>query len=70
MPGDAGFVIEDGVLRGYTGKGGDVAVPRGVTAIGPRAFVRSEKLTGIAIPEGVTEIGEGAFFLCEALTAV
>ena len=29
-----GFVIETGVLRRYTGPGGDVVIPEGVTSIG------------------------------------
>ena len=32
------FIIENGVLTEYTGPGGDVAVPDGVTTIGDCAF--------------------------------
>ena len=32
------FVIENGVLKEYTGKGGDVVIPDGVTSIGLDAF--------------------------------
>lgn len=33
-----GFVIEDGVLEEYTGPGGEVVIPQGVTRIGEWAF--------------------------------
>ena len=32
------FVIENGVLTKYVGKGGDVVIPNGVTSIGEWAF--------------------------------
>ena len=32
------FVIEQGVLTKYTGPGGDVVIPDGVTEIGYQAF--------------------------------
>lgn len=68
MADNAGFVIRDGVLQKYTGSGGNVAIPEGVTRIGRRAFYGCRALTGVAIYEGVTEIGEGAFGFCTALT--
>lgn len=35
---DSDFVIKNGVLEKYTGKGGDVVIPNGVTNIGKYAF--------------------------------
>ena len=32
------FVIEDGVLNSYSGKGGEVNIPEGVTCIASNAF--------------------------------
>ena len=32
------FVIENGVLKKYTGKGGDVVIPEDVKEIGENAF--------------------------------
>ena len=61
------FVIENGVLKKYTGTESDVTVPDGVTEIGNRAFFNCKSLTGITIPEGVTSIGKQAFFSCEQL---
>ena len=55
------FVIENGVLKEYTGPGGDVAVPAGVTEIGRRAFYQMKDLDTVTIPEGVVHIREGAF---------
>lgn len=65
------FVIdEDNVLTAYTGTGGNVSIPYGVTAIGNNAFYGSASVTGIAIPDSVTEIGEGAFSGCSSLTSI
>ena len=50
------FVIENGVLTKYTGSGGDVIIPAGVTKIGNLAFSDCANLTSVTIPEGVTEI--------------
>ena len=67
---DAVFEIDaDGVLTAYTGSGGDVAVPEGVTAIGDRAFYKTD-VTSVVLPAGVLSIGERAFSHCDALTAV
>ena len=62
------FVINNGVLEKYTGKGGDVIIPEGVTSIGNGAFASCFALTSVVIPEGVTSIGERAFHSCIKLT--
>ena len=58
------FVIEDGVLVKYKGKGGDIVIPEGVTTIGKEAFRGKKKITGVVVPEGVREIGNFAFCDC------
>ena len=64
------FVIENGVLKKYTGPGGDVVIPDGVTSIGDDAFFLCKGLTSIEIPEGTDRIGKGAFSLCKNLARV
>ena len=60
------FVIENGVLKKYTGEGGDVVIPEGVKEIGEQAFIWS-KSKKIIVPPSVTKIGETAFMFCENL---
>ena len=62
------FEIENGILKKYTGPGGDVEIPDGVTAIGDRAF-SGWRLTSIVIPDSVTAIGKSAFWCC-SLTSI
>jgi len=64
------FVIdEDGILRRYTGKGGAVIVPAGITGIADYAF-ESCGVTGVELPDGVTRIGEFAFANCASLSRI
>ena len=64
-------IIEDDVFLGI--KSGllekrdsitKVEIPKGVTAIGDRAFYNCTNLESIVIPEGVTAIGESTFYNC------
>ena len=64
------FVIENGVLVEYTGEGGSLVIPEGVTVIGNSAFLGCNTLTGVKIPDGVTSIGDSAFFGCSKLMDV
>ena len=64
------FDIQNGVLKKYRGKGGDVTIPDGVTSIGEKAFGLCASLTSVTIPDSVTSIGENAFALCASLTSV
>jgi hypothetical protein len=62
-------------ITGYTGPGGDVAIPamingRPVTAIGESAFVLKPSLTSVTIPHGITSIEAYAFLWCRGLTGV
>ena len=63
------FVIENGVLTKYTGPGGDVVIPDGVTEIGDGAFRRTD-VTSVVIPDTVTRIGDSAFYQCRSLTNI
>ena len=62
------FIIENGVLTKYTGPGGDVVIPEGVTSIGMFAFSDCKSLTTVTIPDSVTSIGDSAFYYCENLS--
>lgn len=64
------FEIENGVLVKYTGAGGDVVIPDGVTSIGDWAFSRCEGLTSVTMPDSVTTIGDYMFHSCKSLTSV
>ena len=63
-------IDETGCLVRYTGQGGDVVIPDGVTGIGCQAFSDCRGLTGVTIPEGVTDIDNGAFSGCSRLKRV
>ena len=65
-----GANIQDGVLLGYYGPGGDIVIPNTVTKIGDEAFKGNKKVTGITIPGSVTDIGNNAFEACEKLERV
>ena len=58
------FVIENGVLTKYTGSGGDVIIPEGVTEIGREAFDGCANLTSVTIPGSVKEIDKRVFQGC------
>ena len=61
------FEIEDGVLKKYTGPGGDVVIPDGVTKIGIMAFYYRRDVNRVTIPKSVTRIEGGAFQACTCL---
>lgn len=65
-----GANIQDGVLLGYYGQGGDIVLPNTVTKIGDEALKGNKKITGITIPGSVTDIGNNAFENCENLERV
>lgn len=65
------FVIDaEGVLIKYTGPGGEVIIPEGVTGIDEGAFYGCTGLTGVTISGDVTSIGSYAFHGCTSLTSV
>jgi hypothetical protein len=62
-------------IAGYTGPGGDVAIPSRVdglpvTSIGDKAFAGVSVLTGVTIPDSVTNVGDQAFFGCSSLESL
>lgn len=63
------FVIENGVLKKYTGPGGEVMTPEGVMEIG-EAFSHCMDIESVFVSNGVTEIGTAAFMWCRNLTYV
>ena len=64
------LVIEQGVLTKYTGPGGDVVIPEGVTVIEKKTFRGCRRLSSVTVPEGVTTIGNRAFLGCTSLSSV
>ena len=64
------FEIENGVLKKYKGKGGEVVIPSSVTSIGEEAFSGCTEFTSITIPDSVTNIGNWAFNGCTGLTSI
>lgn len=67
-----GFVIEDdGVtLSGYTGPGGAVSIPAGITTIASGVFADNGSITSVAVPDTVTSLGTGVFSGCTNMTSV
>ncbi|MBQ9083898.1 MAG: leucine-rich repeat domain-containing protein [Clostridia bacterium] len=70
MQASGDFTIENGILKKYTGPGGDVVVPDGVRRIERSAFGHCEELTAVTLPDSVTSVGETAFAGCRKLAAV
>ncbi|MBE6751629.1 MAG: DUF4132 domain-containing protein [Ruminococcaceae bacterium] len=64
------FVIENGVLKKYTGKETEVGIPEGVTKIGDRCFANSTKIKTVTIPKTVKKIGAFAFINCTTLDTI
>ena len=64
------FVIENDVLEKYTGPGGDVVIPEGVTTIWCCAFFDCSSLESVTIPESVTSIWDYAFSGCSSLVDI
>ena len=57
-------------ITGYTGSGGDIVIPNGVTTIGKGIFQFNNSITSVVIPDSVTTIGDNAFDQCESLKTV
>ena len=70
MSGRKGFVMKKDVLKKYTGPGGDVTVPDGVTGIGESAFKDCVSLTGVILPDSLTYIDSHAFENCTSLKQI
>lgn len=68
-PDENGFVIEDGTLIDYKGKGGDVEIPEGVISIEANAFSMGT-ITGVTIPKSMRSISIWAFENCNRLEKI
>ena len=64
------FIIENGVLKKYVGKGGDIVIPKEITAIGNYAFSSCEQLKSVTIPHSIESLGYMAFIDCSNLEKV
>ena len=64
------FEIAGSTLVAYTGPGGDVSIPQGVTEIGEDAFWYCDALKSVNIPEGITKICDHAFKGCGQLESI
>lgn len=64
------FIVEDGVLKKYTGSDRTVAISDGITEIGPWAFKDCVSLVHITIPDSVNTIKYSAFSGCVSLSGI
>ena len=64
------FIIENGVLKKYVGRGGEVVIPENVEKIDDYAFRSCYSLTDVVIPDSVTCLGFGVFQACVRLKSV
>ena len=65
-----GFVIENGVLKKYTGSGGDITIPDGVTSIEKYAFWYSFSVTSVTIPTSLMSMDGTVFSNCIKLKEI
>ncbi len=64
------YIIEEGVLKGYTGLRTTLEIPEGVTKIAEDCFGQNQKIKHVYMPDTVIEIGMGAFQNCQNLQTV
>lgn len=65
-----GFVIEKGVLKKYTGSGGDITIPDGVKSIEKYAFWYSFSVTSVTIPKSLESMDGTVFLNCTKLKEI
>jgi hypothetical protein len=68
--GESDFLISGNVLISYSGEGGDISIPEGVTVIAGEAFLNQTEITAVSLPDSLITIGEGAFEGCRNLIAI
>jgi len=66
----AEFVVNNGCLLAYNGKGGDVVVPATVTSIADRVFYKNKKIKSITFEGNLKWIGKESFYACKKLERV
>jgi len=64
------FIIENDVLKKYTGHSSVVAIPEGIKVIGPAAFSLNKEIEVVFIPQSVETIMTGAFECCFRLDSI
>ena len=64
------FLIEDGILKRYSGADSQVVIPDGVTEICSGVFRNCQRMISVTIPDSVVRIGKEAFESCECLRSV
>lgn len=64
------FIIEDNLLKKYTGKDAYVFIPDGIKEIGDESFSGCSSLKSIIIPQDVSSIGKKAFASCKELESI
>lgn len=72
LPMPTSLVVQDGVLRRYTGSDSEINIlpSWGITKIGDNAFYNCIYLTSVTIPSSVTSIGTSSFRGCSNLITV
>ncbi len=62
-----GFVTDDTgkILKQYTGTGGNITIPAGITTINDSVFAGKTSITGVTLPTSVASIGANAFSGCK-----
>jgi hypothetical protein len=65
-----GFVVENDVLTGYTGKKRSIVIPGSIVEIYDGAFENNDLITIVEIQEGVRIIGKRAFANCGSLIKI
>lgn len=65
-----GFLIQDGVLKKYTGSATEVVIPDGTIVIGEDAFYTKWTISKVTMPDSVRTIQRYAFMSCGNLQEV
>lgn len=66
----ANFVIENNLLKKFSGVEKSVTVSDGITVIGDSAFMFKIRMENVVLPEGLLRIEEYAFYRCKDLLSI
>ena len=64
------FIMDGTTITGYTGAGGYVTIPNGVTSIADNAFYGNNNVISVSLPNTIQSIGSSAFNGCTNLESV